>query len=177
MATPPVFNVGQYNTAAYMNSIGLWLVKSQAVGSGVTSVTVTGAFTADYDNYRIVVSGVDFVNGGFLYYIQLGGKNANYYGSCYVDTYTGAGTVTFRSNATNQLPIGVQDVDNSAFSIDVLRPYVSTPTTVHGNHYGGGYSGWLGGIQAENASLTSFTINAGNGAFTGGTIRVYGYRD
>ncbi len=175
--TFPNFSVGETLRAADMNSVGLWLVKSQTVGTGVTSVTVTNCFNADYDNYRIVVSGIDFAIGGFLYYIQLGGKTANYYGSCYVDTYTGAATTTFRSNNSNQLSIGVQDVDNSAFSIDILRPYVSTPTTLHGNHYGGGYSGWLGGIQAENASLTSFTINSGNGTFTGGTIRVYGYRN
>ena len=36
---------------------GLTLVKTQTVGSGVSSVTVTDAFSATFDNYEILMSG------------------------------------------------------------------------------------------------------------------------
>ena len=57
MATPPTFSSGAVLTAAQMNSVGMWLVKTQTVGTAVSSVTVTGAFSADYDNYLILMSG------------------------------------------------------------------------------------------------------------------------
>ena len=175
--TYPVFASGDVLNASDMNGVGLWLVKSQTVGSGVSSVTVTGAFSADYDNYRIVFSGIDCGTGGFIWYLQLGGVASNYYGSCYIDAYTGASTTTFRTNAGISLPVGVQDTDNTSLSLDVLRPYLSTVTTINGNHYGGGYSGWVGGAHAANTSHTSFNFYLGSGTMTGGTIKVYGYRN
>jgi hypothetical protein len=42
MATPPDFSSGAVLTAAQMNSVGLWLVKTQTVGTAVSSVAVTG---------------------------------------------------------------------------------------------------------------------------------------
>jgi hypothetical protein len=42
MATPPDFSSGAVLTAAQMNSVGLWLVKTQTVGTTVSSVAVTG---------------------------------------------------------------------------------------------------------------------------------------
>jgi hypothetical protein len=57
MATPPDFTTGAVLTAAQMNAVGLWLVKTQTVGSAVPDVTVTDAFSADYDNYKILYTG------------------------------------------------------------------------------------------------------------------------
>ena len=36
---------------------GLRLVKKQTIGSGVSSVNVTSAFSATYENYKIIVNG------------------------------------------------------------------------------------------------------------------------
>ena len=55
--TYPTFTNGQVLPASDLNAIGLWLVKSQTVGTGVSSVTVSNAFSADFDNYRIIYSG------------------------------------------------------------------------------------------------------------------------
>ena len=54
--TYPVFATGDVLNASDMNAVGLWLVKTQTIGSGVGSVAVTGAFSADYDNYKIIVT-------------------------------------------------------------------------------------------------------------------------
>jgi hypothetical protein len=35
----------------------LTLIKTQTIGTAVSSVTVTGAFSTTYDNYKIIVSG------------------------------------------------------------------------------------------------------------------------
>jgi hypothetical protein len=40
------------------NSLGLDLVKTQTVGTAVSSVTVSDVFSATYDNYKIVLSNI-----------------------------------------------------------------------------------------------------------------------
>jgi hypothetical protein len=57
MATPPDFTAGQVLTAAQMNAVGLWLVKTQTLNA--TSVNITSCFTSDYDSYRVVISNLD----------------------------------------------------------------------------------------------------------------------
>jgi len=54
----PSFASGEVLTAADMNAVGLWLVKTQTVGTGVPSVVVTDAFSANYDNYLVTISGI-----------------------------------------------------------------------------------------------------------------------
>ena len=56
----PVFASGDVLNASDMNGVGLWLVKTQVIGTAVSSVTVTSAFTTDYDQYMITVTGGTF---------------------------------------------------------------------------------------------------------------------
>jgi len=54
MATPPDFTTGQVLTAAQMNAVGLWLIKTQTLNA--VSNDITDVFTSDYDSYRVVIS-------------------------------------------------------------------------------------------------------------------------
>ena len=53
------FTTGEVLTAAdtntYLANSGLVLVKSQTIGTGVASVTISDAFSTTYDNYRITI--------------------------------------------------------------------------------------------------------------------------
>ena len=175
--TYPTFTNGQVLPASDLNAIGLWLVKSQALGTGVSSVTVTGAFSADYDNYRIEVSGVVCSTTGVFASFQVGGQTANYYGSAYYDSYAGSSTGTVRVNNGSFVYTGTHDNNNMSMSFDVMGPNLAKITNIHGNFYGGNFSGWFGGTHAVATAYTSMTLVAGGGTFTGGTIRVYGYRN
>ena len=177
MATPPVFSVGATLTAAQMNAVGLWLVKRQTVGTGVTSATVTGAFTSDFDDYQIVISGVACSAGGLSMLIQVGGGTANYYGSCYYDRYNAGNTGTIRTNNGSALYFGVTDTNSVSMALTVTQPSTSKITGFQGTFYGGDYSGWCGGTYAVASAVTSFTLVApGASNMTGGTISVYGMR-
>ena len=56
MAFP--YSSGDVLTAADLNqSSGLVLVKTQTIGSGVSSVTVSDAFSSTFDHYLITASG------------------------------------------------------------------------------------------------------------------------
>ena len=50
-----VLNASDTNT--YLANSGLVYIKQQTIGNLVPSVTVTDAFSADYDNYRVIVTG------------------------------------------------------------------------------------------------------------------------
>ena len=108
------------------------------------------------------------------------GATTNHYSSMYYDLYTGAGTNTVRTNNTGKIYVALNESGNtnSAFSIDVSNPFITGPSHVYGNWAGRAYVGWSAGFNNLNTSFTSFTLcTDGAGTMTGGTIRVYGYRN
>ena len=150
------------------------------VGSTVSVVTVTDAFSSSYDNYRIVMYGSQSSSGTDLRF-ALGNSatGSAYYGSYYYDAYTGGGTGTARqSNATFAYIGGIASTNNEqSLSFDIFRPQLAQRTSLHGQAYGNGYSFWFSFTNASTTQFTSFSISNTGGTITGGTIRVYGYRN
>jgi hypothetical protein len=173
----PSFASGEVLTAADMNAVGLWLVKSQAVGTGVSSVTVTGAFSADYENYRVIYSGgSQSVTNAIS--LQLGSTNTNYYGFMPFGTFNSATVNGANDNNTAFFTFaGGGDSNTSVVSCDVINPFLTRRTEFMSRcRYGAVYGHYVG-VQDSATSFTAFTIAPLSGTFTGGTIRVYGYRN
>ena len=179
MATPPDFTTGQVLTAAQMNAVGLWLVKSQTIGTGVSSVTVTDAFSADYDSYKIVISG-GVGSATAVLQTQLGATATGYYYGGDARTYAGVTLNIQASNGTNWYA-GEASVNTIEMNIDVKQPFLAKNSTFTGAFAPARTDAyWLavGGYLANTTSYTAFTITPSGGAtLTGGTIRVYGYRN
>lgn len=157
---------------------GLTLVKSQAVGSGVSSVTVTDAFSSTFDNYRIViVCASGSADAGLT--IRFGTTSTGYYGTLYYDLYTGGVTGQARTNNGSEITVGLTQNGSVPFTtgFDVSGPNQATYTQLHGTYYGRGYSGWFAGTLANTTAYTSFQTLPNAGTLTGGTIRVYGYNN
>jgi hypothetical protein len=174
--TYPTFTNGQVLPASDLNAIGLWLVKSQTVGTGVSSVTVTGAFSADYDAYRIIWDG-GIGSTGINLSLKLGATATGYYGFCCYGVYTA--TTVFGANDNNAVAfttIGGGDASMMSCDIDVVDPFVTKPTKVRGAFQNGTAFGSYVGRLANNTSYTDFTVTPNTGTLTGGTIYVYGYR-
>jgi hypothetical protein len=182
MATPPTFVTGQVLTAAQMNTIGMHLVKTQTIGTGVASVTVTDAFSADYDAYKIVVTGVKNTTSDISISLQLNNATTvGYYGAfTYVNYTTNTQSSASQVNQASFVWVGSAATGNNVGGLicDILNPFatcftriVASPITYQN------ISGTFTGIQDGNLSHTGFTIAAGAGSLTGGTIRVYGYRN
>jgi hypothetical protein len=178
--TFPVFASGDVLNASDMNGVGLWLVKSQTIGSPVTSVTVTGAFSADYENYRIVVSGGSASADGGLT-LTLGSTAAGYYYSMIYSNYTGGSAVAAVNNGAAWTNAGTFTTNANTVVMDILRPFESDQTAICGTYIGvntGGVNGQYGGYLNNTTSYTAFTLATTGGAtMSGGTIRVYGYRN
>jgi hypothetical protein len=179
MATPPDFSVAQVLTAAHMNAVGLWLVKTQTIGTAVTDVTVTGAFSADYDVYKITVTGGAGSAGGSLE-LQLGTTTTGYYAAMSGVTYaTTAAALTADNNAARWTNAGSINTSSLSMNIELTNPFLTENTFIFGQGLTGTVTGrTLTGILNDTTSYTGFKIFAsGANTLTGGTIRVYGYRN
>jgi hypothetical protein len=176
----PDFSPGEVLTAAAMDSIGLWLVKTQTVGAGVNSVTVTDAFSDDYDNYKIIYTNYTG-NVAEPLKLRLGATATGYYGNVVLNEYTN--TTTTIVNDTNQAffrYVGGSSTAGSLTDIDIRAPFLATRTYIqaHSIQYSTFGAGTYGGFLENSTSYTAFTLASfTTGLITGGTIRVYGYRN
>jgi hypothetical protein len=180
----PDFAPGEVLTAAAMDSIGLWLIKTQTVGSAVSSVTVTGAFSANYENYRIIYTGgTASATVGDLH-MTLGATATGYYwgssrvaynGGTFQGSGSGAAAGTFwRAGSLTSTRIHM--------NCDLFQPFASVQSSYSSMApYVGGTTSYsfamLGGYLDNTTSYTEFTLAPNSGTITGGVIRVYGYRN
>jgi hypothetical protein len=182
MATPPTFSAGAVLTAAQMNQLGLFLIKSQAVGStAVPSVVVTDVFSADYTNYRIVVSGVSTTNSGISIGIQLENSTSATYLSGGIFASFGSTVLNgYGPAASSRWPdIFAADQTTQGGVADIYQPFETARTTITAQSVRtGGANAWyyITGIDTNAVSHSDFTIIPVSGNMANGTISVYGYR-
>lgn len=160
------------------NKTGLIFLKSQAVGSGVTSVTVSSAFSATFDHYRIIYMGGSASTWANLQ-LRMGSTTTGYYSSAQYTAYGAAGIVTTQTaNGANWGTAGLSDPDGNTLTLDLFFPYAAARTGMAAQFFSLGYSrvgGTSHGELNNTTSYTAFTILAASGTITGGTIRVFAY--
>ena len=178
------YTAGEVLTAASLNNNfgaagGLQFVKSQTIGTTVSSVTVTGAFSADYDNYLITVTGGVASTSNNLY-LTLGSTATGY---CYAGYFVNFTSSTVNGTATNvatYFDAGYATTNTISTRIELESPFLAKRTVFRSDatstlttNFINKYQGFL-----DNAtSYTAFTLTASTGTWTGGTIRVYGYKN
>jgi hypothetical protein len=175
--TYPVFASGDVLNASDMNGVGLWLVKSQTVGSGVGSVAITNCFNSDYRNYRVTFEGgVQSVNDN-AFQLQFA-NTAGHYASMRYDSWTGVGSGTLGSSNLTFAYFGLSGTANqSTLSFDVFAPNLAEVTKFSGMLTSNNFYGTGGGVYFQTTQLTGFTIIFPGYTNTGGIVKVYGYRN
>jgi hypothetical protein len=160
-----------------MDSIGLWLVKTQTVGTGVSSVQVTGAFSGNYDNYLIQWSGgTQSVDTNLN--LQLGSATSNYYLALVYGSFLGGAPANAaQNNSANWAWAGGGNSTVSKVSCNVFDPFLARPSHLQAFVRYGTVYGHTVGYQGDSTSFTAFTLIPSSGTLSGGTIRVYGYRN
>jgi hypothetical protein len=176
--TYPSFTAGEVLRAADMNAVGWWLVKTQTIGTGVTSIPVTNAFSADYDNYRIIIENTT-TNGTASHLMELTGQTTLYYNAGEYFLWGTGGSTFFNPVASSAWTLSA-NVANGFYThsiIDLINPQKATVTSgsVVSQSGNGGYNAQL--LNSNTISSTGFTISKSGNTMTGGTIRVYGYRN
>ena len=165
---------------------GLVLVKTQAITPGVTSVTVSNAFSTTFENYKIILSNFRAsaaVSAGF----RLNNVNSNYY---YTNTSAGtyataSGNVTFSNaaGASNYDPVVVAAATTNEVSgctLELQNPFLAVSTAIQSSasdtRVGGAGPRTGSGYHATATSYTDCTFFLSGGVtFTTGNIAIYGY--
>lgn len=178
--TYPSFSVGEVLTANDMNAVGLWLVKTQTIGTAVTTQQITNCFNSSFDNYRVLITGGVVSANGSLF-VQLDGITTSVYQIAgYFMTWGGATLNAAAPAATTRWEVSSVSTTRYAVAFDVMSPQKTEQKFMVGAH-GVSSTGLyrFDGYCSSTASATGFTLSHGTAGatFTGGTIRVYGYRN
>ena len=159
---------------------GLVLIKTQAIGSAVSSVTVSDAFSADYDNYKMIIS----INNSSVSYgelrLELGGITFNYYSGGYDIYWLPFSSMPqfFHEGPEDSFKIGFQDSGATVCTVEFQNPFSPTSrTSISALQSPQTWALSMMGFVDSIASATSVTISPDSGTISGGTIRVYGYRN
>lgn len=182
MTSPYPFAAGATLTAAQLNSYaGLVFIKSQSIASSVASVTVTDAFSSDFNSYRIILENMDHNTAGSevrFQFVSSGG--ANFYGNrlSLINSTTTITNVNTGGGGQTYAGIGVTATSNQSYvSLDVYAPTTTLRKGLTGLYYGSGYNGTFGYESPDGSSRTGFHLTLGSGTFNSGNIRVYGYNN
>jgi len=174
-------NTTQYYDGAAWQSVGgssgLTLISTTTIGTTVSSVTVTGAFSATYENYRISVTGGV---GSTLNYLNLtlGSTTTGYYRGTTNTNYNATASSGGAQNGASFQFVASANTNSMNGQIEIQCPnlaknthfftFTSTASTTGDFSLGSGY-------LADTTQYTAFTLTTSTGTVTGGTIKVYGY--
>ena len=156
----------------------LVLIKSQVIGTAVSSVTVTDAFSATYDNYYVTITGGSGSASNRLI-MTLGGSTAGYYYGGQSVQWNGTLATRNGNNVSSFEYAGTMNTACVNCQISFFSPFLATKTSVSNTfNYveSGNGGGIIGGFHDSATSYSAFTVSTISGTITGSTIRVYGYR-
>jgi hypothetical protein len=173
------YTAGEVLTASSLNANfaaagALKLIKTQTIGTGVASVAVTDAFSATYDNYKIVVSG-GVGSTANLFNMKLGSSATGYYVAMLYAAYNNSAAAESTSNGVVWFNMGNIDTTGLSLIMDINNPFLAKNTSFTCGVSRTTYAGQTNGLHAVASSFTGFTLAPDAGTLTGGTIRVYGY--
>ncbi len=177
-------NVVQYYDGAAWATVGpsapsgLTLISATTIGTSVATTTVSSAFSATYDVYKITVSGGVLASTGNIG-IKFGATATGYYFGANRVQYAGADSSFAQSNGTSFARVGNGNTAGLNASFDVVNPFLTANTVVTGGfadlstgNESYVFAGYLNNTTSYTAFDLTYTANA-----TGGTIRVYGYKN
>lgn len=155
---------------------GLTLIKSQAIGTGVSTVAVTSAFSSTYDSYEIIISGGVCSNNSSSLGFQLGSTTTGYAHILNYALFSAPTTAAASGNANDSKFAfsGSCNVDSLAAHIRITDPFASKWTKIAADFAQNDAAGNMNGFLKNTTSYTDFTLIPAPGTLTGGTIYVYG---
>ena len=125
-------NTTQYYDGAAWQSVGvapgMVLVKSQVIGTTVGSVTVSDAFSATYDAYKIIITGGVTSGATATLLLTLGATNTNYYWAQNGRTFADADNSGASGGASVGWRAGAGSPKILTLNVDVVGPFLSEET-------------------------------------------------
>jgi hypothetical protein len=172
------YNGTSWATLAPAAAGALTLISATTIGTAVSSVTVSSAFSSTYENYLITVNG-GVASTSITLGLQLGSTTTGYYSSGNYVTYTSA-TVNGdnQPNTTSFVYAGGGTTDTLDARIELFSPNLAKRTTYRATFARANTTSYYlnnGGYLNDATQYTAFTLTCSTGNMTGGTVRVYGY--
>lgn len=182
----PVFVLGDKWEPTDANAVGLWLVKSFTVSAANANQDVTACFSSDYSNYRIEIDGLTtsaIIGLQMQFLVGSTPTATGYYWSGLEVTTAGAVTGSGGANVTGGTLQIIGFTNPAGGVIEVWGPNKAARTSYNSGGVDmrtAGTSPYRAatGFQDSNTQFTGFRLLTGGATtITGGTIRVYGYRN
>jgi hypothetical protein len=177
----PDFSPGEVLTASAMDSIGLWKVASGTLSLTTTPTNVTGVFSSDYKQYRLLLNVTNksaSIRVDMKYIVGTTATSTGYYQAGIGSDYTFNNTLYYqRSNADTQL-FGIASSALLGWSMDVYNPNKAALTMHHGTLVDAntGFPYMVGGSQNSTNQFTGFQLFTSSGTATV-EYQVFGYRN
>jgi hypothetical protein len=161
------------------NKVGMDLIVAQTIGTAVSSVTVNNVFSSSYDNYYVTITGgvgstTSEIN------LRIGGVSSSDYTVSFIySSYASPSVSALGSSTSNAWSyVGANDTTAIHASFELRNPFLAKYTSLANAAVTYlTYAGVNNGLMKLANSYTDFTIYPASGTWTGGTIRVYGYRN
>ena len=156
------------------------------IGSAQSTITIDGCFTSLYDNYRIIVTNTTPSTNGLWQFKYRSGAStitAGNYQHAALRFDTTSTSFNFGASGVGYHETSINFVASSpanAMTIDFYSPFLTQETNglVMGAGQITGVSlGYCAMRYAATTSMTGIILNPSSGTVTGGTIRIYGYRN
>lgn len=172
------YNGSTWATVGPAAASALTLISSTTIGSAVSSVTVSSAFSSSYDNYLILFNGGAASVAADFIYLTLGATAAGYNQGGSSSVYSASNLGPERRANTTSWYGGYMNTAGINGQITLMGPNMAENTFINavfasGRTSDAGYQ--LPGFLNDTTAYTAFTLTTGSGTITGGTIRVYGY--
>lgn len=167
-----------YNGSAWVTAgSGLNLISATTIGNSVATVTVSGAFSATYEDYLVLISG-GVASADNILTMTLGATATGYYYRGIYGTYSSStNTGDFAQNTTSWT-VGAGSTNTLNALTQIQQPFTAKNATYTASAARTATNGLVlsyGGYLANTTSYTAFTVATSTGTMTGGTIYVYGY--
>jgi hypothetical protein len=173
-------NATQFYDGSTWNPVGvapgLVLINTTTIGTTVSSVTVSGAFSSTYDDYLIRLSPT-VGSEPLSLVVSYGATATGYYSGTILRTYSNTDGSSATSNGAST-GAGRLTATGCAVAFEVSAPNLESNTITRMIFVApetGGRSGTIAGFLDNTTQYTAFTLTTTVGTITGGTIRVYGY--
>jgi hypothetical protein len=149
--------------------------------SAVASQSVNSVFSATYDNYLLVISGITG-NGTMTVDLRLRASGtdstANYYWGIALTNASATSIPSGGNNAGTYRLMNVTANKRGFVNLNIEDPFLASDTLFNGSltgEFSGSVAGGeSGGLHTAATSYDGFTILSGGGTITG-TVSVYGY--
>jgi hypothetical protein len=173
-----------WDGSAWRSENGLTLINTTSF-TAQSTVDITNVFSAEYDNYRILVNaqlGSTASVGLRLRLLSNTTPATTGYNSNQVNYNLGTGTLQNISTATDAFLGGwVPASFGRIISIELGQPFIATATSTTGMYSGeasGSYAAWglTGGMNTNSTSYNGLRLFLSSNTMTG-TARIYGYRN